>query len=36
MVCIVLAGYILDRYSSRDVIAIFHIVVVGYIVDYYC
>ena len=34
--CIVLAGYIVDRYSSKGVIAVFHIVVVGYIVDHYC
>ena len=36
MVCIVVVGYIVERYSFRGVIAVFHIVVVSYIVDNYC
>jgi hypothetical protein len=36
VVHIVVAGYIVDRYCFRGVIAIFQIAVAGYIVDHYC
>ena len=36
MVCIVVAGYIVDHYCFMFDRGLLHIVVVGYIVDYYC
>ena len=30
-----MAGYIVDRYCFRGVVAVFHTAVVGYIVDHY-
>ena len=36
MVCIVVAGYVVDHYCLMFDRRVVHIVVVGYIVDYYC
>jgi hypothetical protein len=36
VVCIVVAGYIVDHYCFRFDREVVHIVVAGYVVDHYC